>query len=82
MQIARAQTYLVLETENSELASTTDKSEIIEMESEEETQESESTSSVSLVTKVNLKAAVWRYFRMETDEHGIVKDLEFGSTYV
>ena len=58
------------------MASTTDESEISEMESEEETQESESTSSVSLVTKVNVKAAVWRYFGMETDEHGVVKDVD------
>ena len=58
------------------MASTTDESEISEMESEEETQESGSTSSVSLVTKVNIKAAVWRYFGMETDEHGVVKDVD------
>ena len=58
------------------MASTTDEFEISEMESEEETQESESTSSVSLVTKVDVKAAIWRYFRMETDEHGVVKDVD------
>ena len=58
------------------MASTTDESEISEMESEKETQESESTSSVSLVTKVNVKAAIWKYFGMETDEHGVVKDVD------
>ena len=65
----------MLETENSEMASMTDESEINEMESEEETLESESTCSVSLVTKMNVKAAVWRYFGIETDEHGVVKDV-------
>ena len=70
-----AQTYLLLETEISEMASTTDESEINEMESEKETQESNSTSRISLISKVNTKAAVWRYFGMETDEHGVVKDV-------
>ena len=47
------------------------------MEIEEETQQSESTSSVSLVSKVDdVKAAVWRYFGMETDEHGVVKEVD------
>ena len=49
-----------------------DESEISEMESEEETPERESTCSVNLVTKMNIKAAVWRYFGMETD----VKDVD------
>ena len=52
----------MLETENLEMASMTDESEISDME--------------SLVTKVNVKAAVWRYFGMETDEHCVVKDVD------